>query len=113
MCVYACVCVFGVDSDSRVVLQQGHVLARVTTALHTMCCGAELIGSDTHMGFAITSTDGSTWLGNSNDITLDWDMQNATKLKVHDLPCGCRCRPYRAVLRLEKHHGRAVIGHFL
>lgn len=46
----------GVESDSRVVLQQGHILACVTTAFQTMPCGAELIRLDTHSG-AITPTD--------------------------------------------------------
>ena len=46
----------GVDNDSRVVLQQGHILACVTTAFHTMLCGAELIRLDTHSG-AIIPTD--------------------------------------------------------
>lgn len=73
------VCMLGVDCDSRVVLHKGHVLACVTTALHTMCCGKELIGSDTQSG-AITSTDGSTRVRSrtSSTITPDWDILYAT-----------------------------------
>lgn len=56
----------GEDGDSRVVVQRGHILACVTTVLYTMCCGAELIGSDTHSG-AITSTDGSMLLRSRTD----------------------------------------------